>query len=127
LFDSQGKLTAERATIIKNQKLSLPVELKVEELGRMAKAKNVFSFLFPEMITGSLSVSVTDADKELLSDSSENIYSAMLTQSGALKYLMSPKLASEDEADILAISNKWYGDNWQVLAKKSQLLDLKDK
>ena len=118
LFDSQYKLLAERTTIVQNKKLSLPVELKIDELGRGAKAKNVFSFLFPETLAGSFSVSVTDADKELLSAGNEDIYSTILTQSGSSKALLQPKPTNEDEADALTISNQWYGDNWQTLAKK---------
>src|SRR5258705_5849525 len=88
LFDSQPKLLAQRMTLVQNQKLSLPVELKADVLNRDVKAKNVFSFLFPEAITGSLSVSVTDADKELLSTSDQDIYSTILTESGSSKYLL---------------------------------------
>jgi len=127
VFDSQNKLLAERTTMIQNQKLSLPVELKIDELGRGAKAKNVFSFLFPETLAGSFSVSVTDADKELLSTSNEDIYSTILTQSGSSKPLLRPKPINEDEADALTISNQWYGDNWQTLAKKISSKAFTDK
>jgi hypothetical protein len=127
LFDDKNKLLAERTTIVQNQKLSLPVELKVDEVGRTAKAKNVFSFLFPENITGSFSVSVTDADKDLLPTNNEDIYATILTQSGSSKLLLRPTPANEDEADALTISNQWYGDNWQTLSKNKQPLHFKDK
>jgi len=127
LFDDQNKLLAERTTIVQNQKLSLPVELKINELGRAAKEKNIFSFLFPETVTGSFSVSVTDADKELLPNAHEDIYSTILTESGSSQYFVQPNYANEDEVDVLAISNRWYGENWQALAKKNQPLHLKDK
>jgi hypothetical protein len=127
LFDGQNKLLAERTTIVQNQKLSLPVELKIDELGRATKSKNIFSFSFPETVTGSFSVSVTDADKELLPTANEDIYSTILTESGSSKYFSQPNYANEDEVDVLAISNRWYGDNWQMLAKKNQPLHLKDK
>lgn len=127
LFDNQNKLLAQRATLIKNQKLSLPVELKVDELGRTSKAKNTFSFSFPETITGSFSVSVTDADKDLLPTSNEEIYSSILTASGTTKYLSNADPASETDADVMSISNKWYGDDWQKLTKKNNPLYLNDK
>jgi hypothetical protein len=127
LFDNQNKLLAQRTTIIRNEKLSLPVELKIDELGKGPKAKNVFNFSFPDNLSGSFSVSVTDADRELSADSSEDMYSGLLIQSGSLKYLPRTKMATEEEADLLAVSNKWSGDNWQLLMKKAQPPHFTDK
>jgi hypothetical protein len=126
LFDERNNFLAEKTTLVQSKKLLQDVVLKVDELGKAAKAKNILSFEFPETINGSFSVSVTDADRELPSIGNSDIFSSLLIQSGSAKIISNPKPANEEDADILVISNKWWGSNWPMLAKKIPVADDKD-
>jgi hypothetical protein len=116
LFDSRDNLLATRSTLVKREELLLPVEIKVNESGKL-KENNSVTFSFPEPITGSFSVSITDPEKELLAPGAENISSTLFVQTGSAKYIYDPSPSNEDESDILTLSNKWYGSDWQSMTK----------
>ena len=119
LFDKQNKMLAERTTVIQNDQSSPAVQLRTDTFNSTPKAKNIFSFLFQERMTGNLSVSVTDADRELISKNDQEISSSLLLQSGTAQYISIPESDNEEAMDLLMLSHNWYGSDWPSLTTRT--------
>ncbi|MFI5133044.1 MAG: hypothetical protein ACHQEB_01845 [Chitinophagales bacterium] len=127
MFDNQNNLLAERATFVYSENFNCPVELKTDTLKLSPKAKNVFSFVLPQDVDGEFSISVTDADRELISNNNEDISASLLLQTGANRYIINPKVKGEDAIDLMMLTNEWYGSDWSSFTKKKPALYLDDQ
>ncbi len=58
--DAEGKILAQAVTFINNREYREPVSLKTDSLDFNPGGKNLFTIVFPDTLTASLSVSVTD-------------------------------------------------------------------
>ena len=124
LFDTKHRLLATRATLVQKNPL-VPVELRLNASGRL-DSSNILQFIFPEAVTGTFSVSITDADREIFADSADNLLPGLLLQPGARQILKDPWPQTEQEADVVALSNEWYGSDWPRLAGRRQPLVFTD-
>jgi hypothetical protein len=78
LYDGNKNMIAQTAGLINHHDFFLPVDFHADTFSTGAKAKNVFAFQFPDSISGSFSVSITDYDREIPTTTSRNIFSDLL-------------------------------------------------
>jgi hypothetical protein len=117
VFDAGNNLLAQRAAYISTENSKVPVELKTADKGTTLKAINNWSFVLPEGIEGQFSVSVTDADKELVSKNEDNIFSSLLWQGGSANYLAGTQVKDDEVKDMILLTGSRFDDNWDVFAK----------
>jgi hypothetical protein len=116
LFDKSNNLLAQRATFVTAGNNHSTAELQITRKGTGPKELNEWNLVLPPGTTGSFSVSVTDADKELLQKNDENIYSSLLFQPGRNR-LANVKVKDEEIRDILMLTGAWMDDNWPAFSK----------
>jgi hypothetical protein len=125
LFNAENKLLAERTTIVQNNKLTESIALEINNFSTAPKAENSLTFTFPEAATGNFSVSITDAEKELVK-ADRDIFSTLIIESGANQYIIDPKKNNEQSADLITYPNSWYGSDWKKMITKKQPVAYKE-
>jgi hypothetical protein len=99
------KILLDKPVLVNNREYQLQMELKTDTLNTAKKAVNSFSLLLPsDTISGSFSISVTDADKEIMAARS-SIGSALLLDESS-SFL---SIDSVDEKGPFFHSMKWKG------------------
>ncbi len=117
IFDAANNLLAQRAAYISTENSKVPVDLKTNEFGTTSKAINRWSFVLPEGVEGQFSISITDADKELVSKNEDNIFSSLLWQAGSSNYLANTQVKDDEVKDMIMLTGNWFDDNWSAFAK----------
>jgi MG2 domain len=115
-FDKSNNLLAQRACYVTLESSHIPVEFKALQKGNGPKAFNEWSFTLPANTKGNFSISVTDADKELIASNEENIFTSLLTQPGR-KQLGNMQVKDEEVRDLLMLTSSWVYDDWSFYAK----------
>lgn len=118
VFNRQGLPLAERLTFVDNREYRLQAALDADTLDFSKRGRNHFSLRLSEPVSGSFSVSVTDADFEPES-CAEHIFSSMLLSSDLKGYIYRPAYyfsSASDSVqaalDLVMMINGWRRFNW---------------
>jgi len=115
-FDNLNNLLAQRACYVTLESSHVPVEFKTLQKAIGPKAYNEWSFILPANTKGDFSVSVTDADKELISVNDENIFTSLLVQPGK-KQFGNMQVKDEEVRDLIMLTSSWVYDDWTFFTK----------
>lgn len=121
-FNKDHQPLAERLCFINNKEYIQPGNLLRDTISFSAKGKNRFSIQLPDTVQGSFSISVTDADYELLPKREENIYSSLLL-TGDLRgnihnpawYFSGDTDSIKTSLDLVMMTNGWRRFKWEEL------------
>jgi hypothetical protein len=116
VFSKDNHLLAQRACYVTNDNSRLVVELKTNQKNITPKGVNDWSFILPPGLTGSFSVSVTDAEKEITTKNEENIFNSLLFQTGR-KEFANVQIRDEEVRDLLMLTGSWFDDDWASFSK----------
>ena len=123
-FNKDGLPLAERLCFVNNKEYIQPAELVADTVNFSEKAKNRFSIVLKDTVSGSFSVSVTDPEYSLLPSRQENIFSGLLLTSDLKGYIHNPAYyfsADNDSVqtalDLVMMTNGWRRFKWTDLSK----------
>jgi len=123
-FNKDGLPLAERLCFVNNKEYIQPAELVTDTVNFSGKAKNRFSIVLKDTVSGSLSVSITDPEYQLLPSRQENIYSGLLLTADLKGYVHNPAYyfsADNDSVqmalDLVMMTNGWRRFKWTDLSK----------
>ncbi len=121
-FNKDGVPLAERLVFVNNKEFLQPAELRSDSISFAARALNKLSLYFPDTLQGSLSVSITDAEKDIYPHRQENILSSLLLSADVRGYVQHPSwyfAAGNDSAsnalDLLLMTQGWRRFRWEKL------------
>lgn len=77
VFDKENHILAQRQTFINNQNFSIKPSLTIDTVNTSYRSKNVYTLSLPDSLEGNFSVSITNANKDLLTDNN-NIVNTLL-------------------------------------------------
>ncbi len=123
VFNSNNIPLAERLVFINNREYVVAGHLETDTLHTGVKMLNQFTLILPDTVSGSFSVSVTDAAYEGPLLRAENIYAYFLLSSDIRGYVHRPSWyfqAASDSAekamDLLMLTNGWRRFKWSEIA-----------
>lgn len=124
VFNKDGMPLAERITFIDNREYILPAALLEDTVNTGKRKENSFTLSFKDTVTGSFSISVTDADREDAGERQHNIYSWFLLNSDLRGYVHNPSYyfsAASDSVkqalDLVMMTNGWTRFRWIDVAQ----------
>ncbi len=134
LFTAQNQPIAERMVFVNNREFLLNGTFKTDVVSLKPRKKNRYSFDVGDTLIGTFSVSVTDVNREIVSDNKENIISRVFltneikgTIFNPLYYFESADTARENHLDLVMMTNGWRRYTWdQLLNNKIPALTYKD-
>ncbi len=123
IFNAGGMPLAERLVFVNNKEYILSARFSADTLNTGARMMNQF-YLHPgDSVSGSFSVSVTDADFEDTVPRSQNIYSSFLLTSDIKGYVHNPSWyfttnddSVEQALDLVMMTNGWRRFKWSDVA-----------
>lgn len=123
-FNKDGLPLAERLCFVNNKEYMQAAELVTDTLSFLGKGKNRFTIALKDTVTGSLSVSISDPEYNLLPERPDNIYSTLLLSSDLKGYIHRPAYyfsADNDSVktalDMVMMTNGWRRFKWNELSK----------
>ena len=124
-FNKNDQPLAERLCFVNNKEYIQAAELVTDTLNFSAKGKNRFSIQLKDTVQGSISVSITDPDYDLVAEREENIFSNLLLTSDLKGYIHNPAFYFSGESDsistaldLLMMTNGWRRFKWVELSEK---------
>ncbi len=134
IFTKDQQPLAERLVFVNTGDYLAKGELRLDTLSLASRGKNRFSFFMPDTLSGTFSVSVTDADKVISGSGEENILSRMLLSNGIHGYVHEPAyyFSSKESKvtsamDLVMLTHGWRRYNWdQVLYNRLPAMLKKD-
>ncbi len=125
VFNKDGMPLAERLSFVNNKEYIKTATLVADTVNFSARGKNYFSLAFPDSVTGSFSVSVTDPAFHSNPVREENIYSRFLLSSDLKGYVHNPAwyFSSDNDTvryalDLLMMTHGWRRFRWEQLLKE---------
>lgn len=125
VFNKDGVPLAERLCFVNNKEYIQAAELRLDTVNFNEKGKNNFKILMKDTVQGSFSVSITDADYQLIGQRQRSIISELLLSSDLKGYIHDPAwyFRNEDDStrtalDLLMMTNGWRRFRWDELAQK---------
>lgn len=120
VFTPDGMPLSERITFVKNNDIRLPATLKGDTVSLVPRGKNHFTVQIPDSVTGSFSVSVTDADQAAVDPDKHDIVSRLLLTSdikgfvyNPAWYFSAPDSVADPALDLVMLTNGWRHFAWQ--------------
>jgi hypothetical protein len=125
IFNSENLPLAERLVFVDNKEYVQPIELSMDTLSVLPRAKNVLAVNFPDTIQGNFSVAVTDADYAVAPAAEQTIISNFLLSADIKGVINNPAWyfsSNEDSVktalDLLLMTQGWRRFSWQKLEKQ---------
>lgn len=122
LFNKNSLPIAERVVYVKNNNQYFITDLHIIEKNLVKKGRNVLQIDVGGTLKSNLSVSVTDADLDMKTPASDNIYSQLLLSAdlkgniyNAAYYFSSDEDSVQNQLDLVMMTNGWRRFNWQKL------------
>lgn len=78
VFDKDNHILAQRQTFVNNQDFSINPILTLDTISSSYRAKNVYTLSLPDSLEGNFSISVTNANKDVATESSNMINALLL-------------------------------------------------
>ena len=134
VFTKENKPLSERLLFVNNDDFYVKGNLVKETISLKPRGKNQLSYSLIDTMPGTFSVSVTDVDKELTSESIDNIIARNML-SGMLKgYIHNPSYyfknndaKTKSHLDLLMLTHGWRRYNWdQLMQAKFPVMQFKD-
>ena len=134
LFTKENKPLSERLLFINNDEFYIKGKFLRETISLNPRGKNQLAYALADTMPGTFSVSVTDLEKELISEETENIIARNML-SGHLKgyihnpayYFRNNDAKTKFHIDLLMLTHGWRRYNWdQVLNAKLPVMQFKD-
>lgn len=134
LFNKNDQPLAERMLFVNNKDFLLKGDLKTDTVSLKKRGRNSFSFVLEDSFPGTFSIAITDINREISTDSRENIISSLMLSNDIKGYIHNPLYYFEgDDADrqnaldLVMMTNGWRRFNWeQLLNKRLPPLSYKD-
>lgn len=122
LFNKLQQPVAERIAFINNNSYFFMTDLHMPVKNTNPRGKNVLQVDVGGRLKSNLSISVTDAELDIIEDSKENIFSQLLLTSDLKGYVYDPAYyfsADEDsikqQLDLVMMTNGWRRFKWENL------------
>ncbi|MBC7536884.1 MAG: hypothetical protein H7258_14425 [Ferruginibacter sp.] len=134
VFTKANQPLAERLLFINNQDYVAGGKLSTELVSTDDRAKNSYSFELADSLSGSFSVSVTAADKEIKQIGTDNIISRFLVTNDLKGYVHNPAYYFEGDEeerknnlDLVMLTNGWRKFSWnEILSARLPSVTYKD-
>jgi hypothetical protein len=124
VFNKDNLPLAERLCFVDNKEYIQPAELISDTIDFSGKAKNRFSILLKDTVTGSFSIAITDPEYSLSNLRDENIFSSLLLTGDLKGYIYHPAwyFSNDDDSvknalDLVMMTNGWRRFKWANLLK----------
>ena len=125
-FNKDNQPLAERVCFVNNKEYIQPATLMTDTLSFLPKGKNRFSIQLKDTVQGSFSLSISDADNNLLAVREENIFSNLLLTSDLKGYIHNPAyyFSSDNDSvktalDLVMMTNGWRRFKWTELSQQA--------
>lgn len=124
LFDDQDRPLQERIVFINNYDYIFDAYVNIGEKKLAKRGKNTIEIEVPDTLQSNLSISVTDANINILNNKQDNIYSRMLLTGDIKGYVYNPGYyfssfadSVRRQLDLVMLTNGWRRFKWEDLAK----------
>ncbi len=125
VFNKDHMPLAERLCFVNNKEYIQAAQLITDTLDFSDRGKNHFSLVFPDSVTGSFSVAISDPAYHTTATREENIYSTLLLTSDLKGYVHNPAwyFSSDSDTvryalDLLMMTHGWRRFKWEQLLKE---------
>jgi hypothetical protein len=127
LFNKDHQPLAERLVFIDNKEYKLAATVSTDTLNFSDRGQNEFAIQLSELVNGSFSLAVTDADMELTSYRESHILSSFLLAAdidgyvyNAAWYFNTTADSARNALDVLMMVNGWRRFKWTEIATKAK-------